>query len=58
MLDTRYRPFLTDLYFIRSMVQKNTEKEKEKHGPITIGNCSFPTDVDAFATDFDFFRRR
>ena len=44
-----------EINFIRSIVQKNTEKEKEKHGPITIVNCSFPTDVDAFATDFDFF---
>ena len=47
-----------EIDFIRSIVQKNTEKEKEKHGPITIVNCSFPTDVDAFATDFDFFRSR
>ena len=63
MLDTRYRPFLTDLSsspmtkennFIRGIEQKY-EKVKEKHGPITV-NCSFPTAVDAFATDFDFFR--
>ena len=48
MLDTRYRPFLTDLSswpmtkennFIRGIEQKY-EKVKEKHGPITI-NCSF-----------------
>ena len=45
-----------DNNFIRGIQQKN-EKVKEKHGPITI-NCSFPTAVDAFATDFDFIRNR
>ena len=45
-----------DNNFIRGIQQKN-EKVKEKDGPITI-NCSFPTAVDAFATDFDFIRNR